>query len=241
MAVTCLQMVSRLSSVTGLPEDIVENVIHVKFPADPSPTEVIACLAAFGNFYIATPTGGTNAVGKYMAQQMGVSPQTSTILAYSTTDLSGGTPFGSPIGTSTFSFPTRLGSGLDLPEEVAVVCSYNGDLTDVPITEANPSPPPATIRPAQRRRGRMYVGPLSSFTVVESSQIPRPTSLFRTDLGLAFKTMCNGITSGTTGDVAVWSKADAALYPVVAGYVDDAWDIQRRRGPRPTTRTTFTV
>jgi hypothetical protein len=87
----------------------------------------------------------------------------------------------------------------------------------------------------------MYLGPLVQEAGTIQGGLQRPAVDLRTDLGLAFKAMANNITSLTTGDLSIWSRADAATYAVVAGYVDDAWDTQRRRGLSPTLRTSFTV
>ena len=37
------------------------------------------------------------------------------------------------------------------------------------------------------------------------------------------------------------SPTDGAIYAITAGYIDNAFDIQRRRGEDPSAKTTFTV
>lgn len=241
MAPEVLQMVSRLPNISGLGEDTVENVLHVGFPAPASPTEVVFCLGAFGNFWTTIAAGATDKIGSYISTEISRTAGACQILAYTTDDLTGATPMGSPVGTSSFTMPASTAGTTALPSEVAVVISYHGDLTDVPITEPNPTPPPAVIRPAQRRRGRMYIGPLGVGDDQMVSGHPRPWSVFRTDLGLAFKAMALAIDTNTTGTLSVWSKADAATWTVFAGWVDDAWDVQRRRGLAATVRTPFTI
>jgi hypothetical protein len=41
--------------------------------------------------------------------------------------------------------------------------------------------------------------------------------------------------------LAVWSGMDNANRAITAGWIDDVWDTQRRRVPKATTRTTYTV
>jgi hypothetical protein len=41
-------------------------------------------------------------------------------------------------------------------------------------------------------------------------------------------------------DWVVYSPTDDAYHEVANGWVDNAWDTQRRRGYKPTSRTTFT-
>jgi len=37
----------------------------------------------------------------------------------------------------------------------------------------------------------------------------------------------------------VWSRTDEAVYPIVGGYVDYAFDTQRRRGQAPVARQSW--
>ena len=46
---------------------------------------------------------------------------------------------------------------------------------------------------------------------------------------------------GVDVDWCVYSRLDDAAYPVSNAFVDNAWDIQRRRGVRPTSRLSATV
>lgn len=85
-------------------------------------------------------------------------------------------------------------------------------------------------------RGRLYIPP-TLFT----GGVPtvRPTQAMRDKVGeLA------GIFAGLGGvdvDWIVWSKTRAAATKVTNWYVDDEWDTQRRRGLKPTTRSSGTT
>lgn len=238
---TLIKLVSHLANVNGMPNDESENTVYVLHPGGPLASEVTTMREAFRDFYTVDPGATqTHPLAWYISEVVDRGANACSIDAYLTDDLSGATPFGSPTSSTSFTMPSP-GGAQQFPEEVAVVLSYHGDLTDVPVSMANPTPPPATIRPAQRRRGRLFLGPLYTGAAEDGIASIIPALILRTDLGQAFKTMCNTISAGTSGDVAVWSRADGDAYPVVAGWVDDAWDIQRRRGLEPTQRTLFTV
>lgn len=235
-----LSMVSQLQQFGGLPQDRVENVVNVGFAAEPTPGEVISCLSEFGSFYIDISGAQVQSVSQYLSEVLLRNPGGASIYAYKTNDLTGATPLGSPVGSSTFTLDSAVGT-TQYPEEVCVALSFNGELLDIPQTAPNPTPPPLTIRPAQRRRGRIYIGPLGNNAATDGPQSLRPSTQFMTDLGIAFAKMCNDIATATTGEVCVWSKADAATYAVVEGFVDNAWDTQRRRGLSASARVPFTV
>lgn len=241
-ATSAIQLVSRMQSVTGLPEDTVENVIHIGLESfAPDAGDITTWMTAFRDFYVTVGTGGVATPGSYLSESISRAANKCSILAYAITDLTGSTPMGSPIGSLTYSM-VNAASGAAFPEEVAAVISYSADLTDVPITEPNPTPPPATIRPAQRRRGRLFFGPLQAQAGTDTGTQIRPASGFRIDIGVGLKKMANAINAVDSGAYfGVWSRADADVWEAVEGYVDDAWDTQRRRGLEATTRTTFTI
>lgn len=107
--------------------------------------------------------------------------------------------------------------------ELAVAVSFHGEF--VSGTSAG------------RRRGRIYFGPLSS-TVLDSS-----TGFISSSVVTAFATAAGALltASNAASDWAwvVWSDAGNTAYPVVDGWVDNAPDVQRRRGARNTLRTDF--
>jgi len=111
---------------------------------------------------------------------------------------------------------------LDLPAEVTLCISYAND-SDTTVS-------------AKRRRGRIY---LSGFSEA-SNTAGRPISAVLTGLSDAYRDYVEAanLLSGVTA--CVWSRANGALYPIERVWVDNEWDIQRRRGRRYTTRNTFT-
>lgn len=114
-------------------------------------------------------------------------------------------------------------SGPQLPQEVALCLSFQGART------------PGF--PQNRRRGRVYIGPLGTGANTNG----RPTSGFVTQLATAAATLKANIIA-LAGDTvwSVWSTVDQAGVPIDNGWVDNVWDTQRRRGLVETSRTTWT-
>lgn len=116
-----------------------------------------------------------------------------------------------------------------LPEEVALCLSFQG----IQLSGEN----------QRRRRGRVYLGPMNG-----SANGPggSPTSTCITGVVGAAQTLLNN--QGGIGEVewCVYSPTSIPSpglasegVPVDNGWVDNAWDTQRRRGQAPTARTTF--
>lgn len=87
-----------------------------------------------------------------------------------------------------------------------------------------------------RNRGRLYI-PAAWFL---ASGVPfRPSVANRDKLG----EFAAGLAAlgGADVDWGVWSKTDHAFKKASNWFVDDEWDIQRRRGGRATTRTLGTT
>lgn len=88
-----------------------------------------------------------------------------------------------------------------------------------------------------RRRGRVYIGPLGQAHI--SSTDPGVYSGLISNLASAGQFLLDASELSTEWTWCVYSVRDNALVPVTNGWVDNAWDIQRRRGTAPTSRTTF--
>jgi len=110
--------------------------------------------------------------------------------------------------------------GNPLPAEMAMVLSFQGTRT--------PGLPQA------RRRGRVYIGGIKE--TVNSSGRPVTSAMNQlATAALTFKTAIAAITPAVQW--AVWSGTDGAAVPVASGWVDNAFDVQRRRGVKATSRT----
>lgn len=113
------------------------------------------------------------------------------------------------------------GGGNKLPAEVALACSFQGDRVS---GEAQ-----------ARRRGRIFLGPLNAsgtdMTIPGSTMIHSITKQFE------------GLHDAAIGSLlwrwVVYSPTGDSWAEVRNGWVDNAWDTQRRRGPRATARTVW--
>lgn len=140
-------------------------------------------------------------------------------------------PLGSPFYTEDWIGPAAPGTAnSNLPLEVAAVLSFHADLTGIQ-EEAG------ATRPRARRRGRVYLGPLTTDGVTITDDAPLLGPDLRTAMGAAAVALKDA--AETDWPWCVWSRADAILRPVVGGWTDNAPDTQRRRGQESTNRATW--
>lgn len=113
-----------------------------------------------------------------------------------------------------------------LPLEVAVVSSF--------------SAPRQSGVPQARRRGRLYIGPLSVDVVDISSPLFLPVvkPVFLTLLAGVTKTLSES--NDPTAQWVVWSRKGNSFAPIEEGYVNNEFDTQRRRGYDALARTQWT-
>jgi len=137
-----------------------------------------------------------------------------------------GPPPNYPTSETTFNL-TSAPSGTAMPSEVATCLSFQG----VTITG----------QPQRRRRGRIYLGPLNSTALGIGTDAGRVSATLRTGMTTAADTLANSIMGLGAARWGVWSGTDSALVNVDNGWIDNAFDTQRRRGLADTARTTFTV
>lgn len=110
-------------------------------------------------------------------------------------------------------------SSSDLPHEVASVLSFYAG------------------RNLKRRRGRIFIGPLNITAQRQTNLGPRPVESFDEAMRRAAVRL-----RATPNILVTWvqvSQRDATAQPVTAGWVDDSFDTQRRRGTEPTSRLTW--
>lgn len=127
---------------------------------------------------------------------------------------------GSPIAVANLPYYTGT-SGDPLPPEVALCTSFAANT------------PPGT-NPG-RCRGRVYLGPFNE----GSNGTGRPSNNLVIGVRNITKRLDDALI-GAGATLAVWSRADKAVRPVVRGWVDNEWDTQRRRGREATSRNSWT-
>lgn len=114
-----------------------------------------------------------------------------------------------------------------LPSEVALCLSYHALIT----SGGNPA----------RKRGRVFLGPWAAQDCesASASLYGRPKATTQQQLVDAAGALLAASNLTTAWSWVVYSPTDELARPVVAGWVDNAWDTQRRRGIDPTLRTVF--
>jgi hypothetical protein len=203
---------------SGLAEDRFINVFHFD-NGDAYSDHRDAVTGALLDFYLGVGTEGPpqfDAIGRYL------SPYVSRFFDIRTYDLSTPIP---RVPTVVGGLLPAPNSSQGMPEECAVVLTLHGV-------------PPVTAR----RRGRVYIGPLGSVAVTPaSSSLPaRPTSNFCGDLTIAAVRLADSAINANGWSIRS-SVPNVNYVDVASGYVDNALDTQRRRGPDPTIRFPFLV
>jgi hypothetical protein len=115
------------------------------------------------------------------------------------------------------------------PAEVAVCCSYYAD-SESGDNEA-------------RRRGRVFLGPLAAVSATQGLDDARVNPAFAQVIAKAATRLANStgwcIYSPTTDNEG--ATLDESAYLVSGGWVDNAFDTQRRRGMRATSRVMWNL
>lgn len=122
-----------------------------------------------------------------------------------------------PYAEETWNF-TSAPTGTGLPRECAIVLSFQGSR--------------AAGFPQARRRGRIYIGPVLANTNVSG----RPSSTTTQDIADAAEALRTALLVDPQHYWAVWSTVDQEAVQIENGWVDNAFDTQRRRGVATTSR-----
>lgn len=217
-----------MHAANGEPEDNVVNDFAFQFTDQPTPAEFALLRDAVTNFY-GFPSGNPDSVAAWISSRISRT-QNGLFDVYEIPSVPG--PLGSPAYSSDFGIPAGTNTAA-LPSEVAAVISLHADLTNLQEAVGN-------TRPRARRRGRVFIGPLN-ISALDNSPTGGMLSLdCRTSLAAQSEQLyVDALADGWVW--SVWSRANWDLQPIVGGHVDNAPDTQRRRGPRNTARTVFTV
>jgi hypothetical protein len=162
-------------------------------------------------FYNDTSLGGDNPISYYMSNAINRDTDVCQVRIY---DLAQAEPREADVHQWSLGAAGTMGQ---LPNECACVASFYGD------------------RNLPRSRGRIYVGPLAANAGIADGGDVRVAPGLRTAIANACQTMAAYV-------LPQWvqrSTVNGALHVVTAGWVDNAFDTQRRRGQKATTRTTW--
>jgi hypothetical protein len=157
-----------------------------------------------------------DAIGTWFGQ-VGVPSREVDVRLYDAEHVATADSPGLPVARTTRNAGTFVQSAV--PREVAVCLSFYAGLN------------------IQRRRGRIYVP--APFLYGSGISGSRPAADKRDAVGLLAGIFAN--LGGPDIDWVVWSRRDREARPVTNWWVDDEFDVQRRRGLRSTTRLTGTT
>jgi hypothetical protein len=207
-----------LQRASELPEDLIINTFYFRTPSLVGPTdaEMSAIATALAGFYN-TATGSNPAIAGFMSSLLAIG-QVHTVKQYNM-DTPKPRP---PLSTSTFSISDATGQGL--PAEVSLCLSYRATLV-------------AGLDP-RNRRGRVYVGPFDTSALANQqngSDVFPAVGLMNAmrEAGLRLMNL-------TTVLWVVHSPTNNNDMEITNVHVDNAFDTQRRRGGKPTSRTSAT-
>lgn len=126
-----------------------------------------------------------------------------------------------PLFTSTLTTGTPA-SANNLPHELAICMSFKGQaISGVPVA---------------RTRGRLYLGPLSISALDATGRISSTAMAQVVTIGGNMRAASN---SSLNWNWVVYSPTSGSTFTVQSGWVDHEFDVQRRRGFDPTSRSVF--
>lgn len=252
MTYTGKQVVARsiMKCSTGLPADSIVNDFVFEFTGGTinPPADYPNVVQGVSDFFRHVQAGG-HAVGEYISDYVDRAV-THQIDVYTI-----GTHLGSPVWSAPWLGPVTAAPANALPAECAGVLSFHADLTgvlevgptvsDIPtdedaIDQGAPATHTGQSKPRARRRGRLYVGPLTNVALQSITPPYMLDSTFLQTLREAAGYLASSL-GGANWAWSVWSRRDQTTYPVVGGWTDDAPDTQRRRGPKASARVLYTV
>lgn len=216
---------AQMEASTGLPADRVINDFAFSDSTAQSGAEITALFAMVSGFYRNTQVSGAS-LGSRLSNYINRGA-THELQAYRI--VAGA--LGSPLQTEDWLGPTTAAGADGLPAECAAVLSFHANLTGV-LEESG------ATRPRARRRGRLFIGPLGTTALTLSTAPYYLNSTFLSIMREAAVELYDAATAVST-PWAVWSRTDATVRPIVAGWTDNAPDTMRSRGPKANVRTAW--
>lgn len=207
---------------TKLPKDVAVNTFHFRTPGDDLPEEAAEAAQRITIFYNNTYGSMTHPLAYYLSPVIDRTTDACTIKVFDMADAKPRTPIYQEDWTLGASASTK-----GLPSEVAAVFSFQGARM--------------SGHAQSRRRGRLFIGPLGEEALTFGSASAFPS--------LAGGLISNGVAAAHNLAVAgvwlpiwcVYSRVNDNLVTVTNGWLDNDFDTQRSRGPRATTRNTWTT
>lgn len=227
---------TEFAATSGLPADIVTSNLHFEtIEGDPTADVGLALIGHVAAAYETIQAPGT------------VKPSTLLSASLSRAVMPVGKAYegdqvglmGSPLATAAWAGFSAPVAGSPLPDEVACCLSFRKDYGNVlEVAADGPDADNDPDRPRARQRGRLYFGPLqNAATVLQGTPAAPASGLINALLGMGV--FLANPTNPTLTDVqAHWViNGKNGIKEVDTVWVDNAFDTQRRRGRKATTRT----
>jgi len=200
----------KLQKTSLNPEDVIINTFWFGGPGAGTEAQMMTDITtALGTFY--------QLVDQYFSSNIQTNGNTVTFY-----DMADGTPR-VPVGITTLANLTCDTTAL--PDEVALCLSFQGDRV--------------SGIPQARLRGRVFLGPLGRAALGAAGLGDRPVAAARTAWANAGDGLLAASAAATNWEWGVFSQDYNIFTPITNGWVDDAFDTQRRRGLRPINRTVW--
>lgn len=200
-------------AASNIAADNTSNTFHFSWSGSGDPANLDNPLDMLEDLYCTVAPGSTLALGRYINGSMS---RQVTLTAYNLNDPEPRVP----IAERFITLPA-ITSGTELPAEVALVASFQA----TPLPGLN----------QRRRRGRVYLGPLQH----PGTTARNPQAQMLLNVTAQFAELKAASDASVNWEWGVFSTVNQSFSAVTSGWVDNTWDTQRRRGPRPTARTTF--
>lgn len=248
---TALLAAVHIPDLNGIPKDDTINTFAFDVPGASVSGMTDVLDVQLPAFYNTVPTGsvGTFSLSGYMASNLDRGANKCHVVYYVLSPV-GGTahvpvlPLGAPVHVLPFTLRQLAQGTGDLPRECAAVLSYHSSLTGLAEdTPGGVAGPRGDAHPAARHRGRIYLGPLSNNSLGAGTNGPGLSDNLRDVATKAAKQFLITAASTALEGLAwsVWSRTNNLLTPIIAGWMDDAFDTQRRRGILASVRTAFSI
>src|SRR3954451_16985392 len=210
--------VTSFSHKSGLTKDKMVNNMCFLTTGALDNTAMIGIIDLVTAFYNTVHASTSRAIASLMSQSIDRGANKTLTQIYDVTAHLNGSDHGSPVGFGSWDLGASIGSTNALPSELAICLSFHAAYgSDQEFGSGT--------RPRARDRGRIYLGPWNDGGVAHdtTTNISRP-GVGYSDVIIESASILMG---ATTPSWAVWSRKNAVANPVVGGWVDDAWDIQR--------------
>jgi hypothetical protein len=227
------KVVITLNEKTKVTKDAVQWSLYFDRGTTPTSLDFDHLQTVLQTFLSGVSTGQVTPLSSYLSKGLDNAVGAHTARFYAVPTTRG--PLGSPVATRVLS-TTALASTTTLPSEVAVCLSYQRAYgTDVEFSGG--------MRPRARDRGRVFLGPLHT-GVLNMDPITfetRVITAFRTDITAAAKQALGAAALAQSWIWVHFSPTEWSWDAVTGAWIDDAFDIQRRRGLLPSIKTVVTV